>query len=315
MKVLITGGFGFIGGRLGQQFSFSGCEVTLGSRIRRDIPEWLPQAKVVYTDWRSQTSLDDICEGIDVVIHTSGMNAQECQEDPKKAFELNGGATSSIVSASINNKVKRFIYLSTAHVYAAPLIGIFTERSKTTNKHPYATSHLEGENSVLNGDWDETNSYGIYVLRMSNVFGIPTHKHVNCWMLLINDLCKQAITTGKLVLKSSGGQMRNFLPLTDTCNIIENLANYHAKDSVKKIMNIGGFKSFKVIEIASLIQECCVKHINYKPEIVIQEGFSVEPYGPLEYKVNRFVLQQIQFPLEGVRKEIERLLIYCSDIF
>ena len=45
MIVLITGGFGFIGGRLGQQFARGGHRVLLGSRLNRRVEVWVPGAK------------------------------------------------------------------------------------------------------------------------------------------------------------------------------------------------------------------------------------------------------------------------------
>ena len=117
------------------------------------------------------------------------------------------------VAASVAAKVKTFIYLSTAHVYGHPLSGSITETTTPNNQHPYATSHLAGEKALLfasgGGEID-----GI-VLRLSNIYGVPTHKNVDCWMLLVNDLCKQVVTTQRLVLRSSGAQRRNFLTMND----------------------------------------------------------------------------------------------------
>ena len=86
MRVLITGGFGFVGGRVGQYLIECGYEVLLGSRKIREIPNWLPQAEAVQTDWNNNAALLDLCASVDIVIHAAGMNAQDCVSNPEQAL-------------------------------------------------------------------------------------------------------------------------------------------------------------------------------------------------------------------------------------
>ena len=113
--ILITGGFGFLGGRLGQYLS-ENYNVILGSRSDQNEPNWLPIAKTLKIDWDDENSLNDACNLVDIIIHASGLNAQECSSDPEKALLVNGVYTQNLVRAAINKNVKKFIYLSTAHV-------------------------------------------------------------------------------------------------------------------------------------------------------------------------------------------------------
>ena len=106
MKVLITGGFGYLGSRLAQFLISQGVnEIILGSRRLMESPSWLPHAKVVKIQWDSLSKLEEICSGIDVVIHLAGMNAQDCANDPVSALEFNGVATARLVQASMQAKV------------------------------------------------------------------------------------------------------------------------------------------------------------------------------------------------------------------
>ena len=148
----------------------------------------------VLIDWFDSSSLKSACESVHVIIHTSGMNAPNSKNNPIKAFEVNGLLTGKLIEAAKTKKVKRFIYLSTAHVYSSPLLGNVTEDICPRNLHPYATSHLAGENILISDDGIQ----GV-VLRLSNSFGAQVHKDVNCWMLLINDLCRQAVEDKKIV--------------------------------------------------------------------------------------------------------------------
>src|SRR6267143_1950356 len=116
MKLLITGGFGYLGGRLAQFLAPAGYEILLGTRRQSAPPFWLPQSKVVQTQWSSPTGLEHVCVGVDAVVHLAGMNAQDCAADPVMAVEFNAGATASLLHAAVRQRVRRFIHVSTAHV-------------------------------------------------------------------------------------------------------------------------------------------------------------------------------------------------------
>jgi len=68
--------------------------------------------------------------------------------------------------------------------------------------HPYAITHHAAEDFVLAAH-DEKRLMG-YVIRLSNGFGAPAHAGVDRWTLLVNDLCRQAVQTRQLILRSAG---------------------------------------------------------------------------------------------------------------
>ena len=257
MRVLITGGFGFVGGRLGQHLIDCGYEVILGSRKFQEVLNWLPSAEVVQTDWNNKVALFDICEGVDVVIHTAGMNAQECVIDPDKAIAFNGNVTANLVKSAVRQGVQKFIYLSTAHVYRSPLVGTISEYTETTNTHPYATSHLAGEAAVLEASMNREID-GV-IIRLSNAFGAPAHSEVNCWMLLINDLCRQAMTSGKMVIKSSGKQHRDFISLHDIAAAVDHFLFKNSVNWDDGLFNLGGDCSLSIIDVANKISSIVKK--------------------------------------------------------
>lgn len=312
MRILITGGFGLIGGRLGQYLCQSGYQVVLGSRNASKPPDWLPQAEVVKTDWRVDHALEQICSGVDVVIHAAGMNAQDCAADPVAALEFNGLTTARLLAVSIRAGVKRFIYLSTAHVYASPLVGIITEDTCPRNQHPYATSHLAGENVVL-GATQRGQIEGI-VLRLSNAFGAPVHKGVNCWMLLANDLCKQAVQNKKMVLRSSGLQQRDFVAITQVCSVIDHLAYHDIDTLLPGVFNLGSGVSQSVLEMAQLIQQRCKLVLGFEPGLLRPEAEAGERIDTLKYQQSRLAKIGINLNSDSER-EIDSLLSFCQASF
>lgn len=313
MRVLITGGFGLIGGRLALHLQQAGMQIVLGTRQARPSPDWLPEAEVVTTNWCDTDALATICRQVDVVIHTAGMNAQDCSVDPATALEFNGLATARLVDAATRAAVKRFIYLSTAHTYASPLSGIITEDTCPRNLHPYATSHLAGENVLLYASRCQKKIEGV-VLRLSNAFGAPVHKDVNCWMLLVNDLCRQAVTTGKLVLRSDGSQQRDFITLKDTVRCIEHFLSLPFLACSDGLFNLGGERTQSVLEMTQLVAERCSIILGFTPLIERLNTPYEETAIPLNYRIDK--LKSTAFTLQrDYQSEIDATLSLCQMDF
>lgn len=313
MRILISGGFGFVGGRLAGHLAQAGHQIVLGSRKALLSPAWLPHAEVARMNWDDAAALERICNGVDVVIQAAGMNAQDSAVDPVAALAFNGLATARLVAAASRVGVKKIVYLSTAHVYANPLVGTVNEETCPRNLHPYATSHLAGEHAVLSAS--ERGLIQGIVLRLSNAFGAPMHKDVNCWMLLVNDLCRQAIQVRKLVLSSSGRQQRDFIGMTEVCRVVERLATGSGADCETGIFNIGAGMAQPVLAMAQTIQQRCVKVLGFEPELQCGQDSKNDSFDSLSYQPNR--LSKIGIKLDDINNqdEIDRLLRYCSITF
>jgi UDP-glucose 4-epimerase len=313
MRILITGGFGFVGGRLAVHLAQAGHRIVLGSRKNLTAPTWLPQAEVVQIAWDDAAALECSCSNADLVIQAAGMNAQECAADPVAALGFNGVATARLVAAASGAEVRRFIYLSTAHLYASPLVGSITEETCPRNLHPYATSHLSGEQAVMSAS-QRGEIEGI-VLRLSNAFGAPMDKDVNCWMLLVNDLCRQAVQTRKLVLKTSGVQQRDFIGLTEVGQVVERLSMVPVEIRSVNIFNVGAGLSQSVLEMAQLIQQRCAKVLNFSPELKYKENAVDEQHSTLIYRANNLNSLGISCTDKDNTTEIDKLLRFCWVAF
>ena len=313
MRILITGGFGFIGGRLAAYLSLAGHQVVLGSRNETHPPNWLPQAEVVQIKWSDESALESSCEGVDVIIHAAGMNAQDCAADPVGALDFNGLTTKRLVEAASRLGVKKFIYLSTAHIYASPLVGNITEKTSPKNSHPYASSHLAGESAVLNAD--ERGVIQGLVIRLSNAYGAPTHKNVNCWMLVVHDLCKQAVQTGKLVLLTNGLQQRDFVCISEVCRVTEALIIADGGSVESSIFNVGSGVSQSILEIATLIQQRCSIVLGFEPFLDFKQADADEEQPRLSYMSDH--LASVGISVKSMDKviEIDELLQFCQTEF
>lgn len=308
LKILVTGGMGLLGGRIGQAIAAHGNDVMLGSRRKQCSPSWLSTAEVVQMNWMSKESLISACKEVDAIVHLAAMNDAECLRDPVAALEVNGVYTARLLEAAIISGVKRFLYFSTAHIYGSPLAGQIDESTIPRCKHPYATSHRAAEDVVLAA----RDKLSTIVLRLSNAFGRPTHAAVNSWMLLINDLCRQAITQGSLTLRTSGLQKRDFVTLHDVGRIVNHMLSLSETKIGNGIFNVGSGKSMQIIEMAKIIQSRNAVLMGYTPRIIRPAPAPNESNPDFEYKVGK--LLSSGFTLIGnYQDEIDGILKMCNS--
>ncbi len=313
MKVLITGGFGYLGGRLAKSLLLEpDFEVVIATRNNKKSDEALQGVKIVKINWDSISSFIEICTEIDVIIHAAGINATNCSEDPVNALDFNGVTTAKLMQAAIKQNVKKFIYLSTAHVYGSPLIGQINEQTCINSIHPYATSHRAGEDTVRFAH--QQNKIEGVVLRLSNACGAPVNKDVDCWMLIVNDLCKQAVLNKELTLNTSGKQYRNFIPMSEVNHAVLHFINLTTNLLGDGVFNIGGPSSLRVIDVAKLIAERCTSLFGFTPNICLPEATVNENESILDYQISK--LLSTGYSHTGhIKEEIDQTLEFCHSEF
>lgn len=285
-------------------------EVIVGSRRSVPPPSWAPGAQVVVTPWESSAELENICTGVEAVVHLAGMNAGDCANDPIAAMEVNAVATGRLLRAAVRKGVKRFIFLSTAHVYGSPLMGVVSERTCPASLHPYATSHRAGEDIV----WAAHQRREIegVVIRLSNAFGAPAHPAANCWMLLVNELCRQAVAERRMVLRSSGRQRRDFITITDACRAIRHLLELPAARLEDGLFNLGGNWAPTVLEMTERLADRFAAATGHWPEIIRQSEADGERSVPLEYQTTKIAATGFEWiGDEGVNRELDALIQCC----
>ncbi len=309
MRILVTGGSGFIGGRVAERLVHAGHDVIITARDFSKVAINILRAEYKIIDWLNDDCLERCCDGVDIVIHAAGMNARECADNPREALAFNGLATARLAKVASKFAIKKFLYFSTAHVYQSPLIGVITEQSDTKNTHPYATSHIFGENAVFQNTIDGQMK-GL-VLRVSNSFGVPAFKSDACWSLVINDLCKMAILHKHLYLKSSLVERRDFIALSSVCDVVERLI-YCGDMPISGVFNLGSGVSRTILQMSNIIQERCLEILGFMPNLTClsNEGDNLETY--LDYK--NLALNALGiYPSDDKNiAEIDNLLIFCS---
>jgi UDP-glucose 4-epimerase len=311
--VLITGGLGYLGGRIALALAANkNYVIRLGAhRVKPVLPEWAKSNgfSIVCSNVLLDKPLAAACQGVDYIIHLAALNEIDCLANPQKALQVNSLGTLKLISAAERAKVKRIIYFSTIHVYGSPLFGRITEKTLPRPVHPYAITHRVAEDFVIAAH--ENKSLTGIVVRLSNGFGAPADPSIKRWTLVINDLCYQAVTQRKLVLKSSGLQNRDFITLTDIARATEHFLSMPTDICDDCIFNLGGESSIKIIDLAEIISRRCVKVLGYLPPIIRPQLHGNEPSAKIEYRIDK--LKSTGFSLKAnFHEEIDASLRFCK---
>ena len=313
-KVLITGGLGYVGGRIAVHLLSLAGKFDLRLMTRRSpekSPSWAAGLDVVQADVTDSHALEAALKGVDTVVHLAAVNEIDSAEDPDLALEVNGRRTYLLLRACASRGVRRFIYFSTFHVYGPWATQPITEQTPTRPVHPYAFTHRLAEDYV---NWyRHSGDIQTVVLRLSNGYGYPAGPAVDRWTLVFNDLCLQAVTKGEIVLRSTGSQHRDFIALSDVGRAVEHLIDLPGEMWGDGLFNLGGECSLSILEVAHRIagefSHCYGKDI---PVTAAQAEISPPP-EPVVFSIEK--LKQTGFRPNGdMAKEIRGTFAVCQQL-
>jgi nucleoside-diphosphate-sugar epimerase len=151
MKVLVTGGSGYVGSNLVKRLAENGYEVTVfETQIFGNPIAHLAEShgvRFIQGDVRSQPDCFTASEGQDAVIHLAGVVTDELVDmNPQFAHDVNVQGTMNVALAAVQKGVGRFIYASSSSVYgSAAETGIPDEQDIPRPKTKYAAQKLQGE--------------------------------------------------------------------------------------------------------------------------------------------------------------------------
>ena len=244
MKIVISGGLGYVGGRLSKYLAEQGHHVVALSRQAGALPhiKWPTNMHIAHPDDKHHLT------GADVFIHLAALNEIDCVKFPFKAIDVNIGQTLEWLENTYQAGIKKFMYFSTAHVYGQPLEGYYDEDTITRPVHPYAITHKCAEDYVMS--YAAGKGMSNTVIRMTNSFGGAAFPTADRWTLLVSDLCRSAVNTGKMVLLSDGTQQRDFICMYDVCEATSHLLNLAKSRTTGEIYNLGGNCSMSVWDMA-----------------------------------------------------------------
>ena len=294
MRILVTGGFGYLGSHVSNYFLNKGHKVRILSRSSHpELSEWSRQFEVMIGDVSEYSSIENCCKDIDVVIHTAALNEVECKTKGREALLVNGYGTRNLLEDAFKNRVKRFIYFSTFHVYGLPKTGIITEETLPVPANDYAITHHLAE--LYCRKFEAEKKAQSYILRISNGYGAPLFKSIQRWTLVINQLCQMAFSQKRIVLKSRGTQERDFIAISDILPGVGIFVENDVKDQDgDNVYNLGGENSVSIISVANVVAKVYEERYNEsvpieiprdatEPDITVSFKFSIDKIKSLGY--------------------------------
>jgi len=309
-RVLVTGAWGYIGGRTIEAFAGNrSLAVTAASRQMRRVP---PGVAAKTVDWSDASALMALCRDQDAIIHLAAMNEGECARDADGAKRVNSEYTKLLLQAATAAGVRRFIVVSTAKVFGDNPTGALDE---LTSPHPasaYAITHHLAEKCVLEAQ--AANTIEGIVLRLSNAVGAPADPHLDAWMLIANDLCRQVAVTGRIMLKSSGLAWRNFIAMSDVVAALRHVLVMPRPALDNGLFHLGGPQSARIRDLATRVAGRARAIFGRDPEMHFAESVPGESCSALDWRVAKLKATGWK-PANDLDSEIDATLTLCRTAF
>jgi UDP-glucose 4-epimerase len=124
----------------------------------------------------------------------------------------------------------------------------------------------------------------------------------------------QATISKQLRLSTSGKAQRNFITLSDVCNVIKELINKSESQILPPTLNIGNTYSSTVYEIAVLVQHRCEVVLGFRPDIIVNSDNSSQENTSLDFKSLYSNLFDNEIK-NNSNSEIDELINFCKKHF
>lgn len=251
MKILVTGGAGFIGSHLVDKLVERGEEVIVIDNLSTGKEENLnPKADLHNLDVCDYEKIKPLFKNIDYVFHLAAIPRVPVSiKDPINTSRTNILGTINVFKAGADNKVKKIIYSSSSSVYGEQKELPLKEDMVPNPINPYGLQKLVGEKFARL--FVQIYKIPIICLRYFNVYG-PRIDPRSEYSLVIGKFLRQNSENKPLTIFGDGEQTRGFCWVGDVTK-----ANIKAMTSDKlkggEIINIGSEKSYSVNYLASLI--------------------------------------------------------------
>lgn len=276
--IVITGATGYIGRRLCSVMAARGGPA-IRILSRGDFEAWFCGETLA-------PAAIDFLQAADAIVHLAALPEPDCEKHPEQALRRNGLATLRLVEAAAAAKVRRFVYSSTIKVLGTALNGQVDETAPVEPPGHYPLSKYIGERYVLNAH--RAGRLSAAVLRLSNVVGPPSAAAGPAvWQLIGNDFCRQALLKRQIVIKSSGLQWRNWLPMEDAVAAILHAVAVDGARLGDGLFHLGGATSCTILDFARQVAERATAMLRQPVTVETQSDQPAAAKAPLSLSIAR----------------------------
>ncbi|OGI63376.1 hypothetical protein A2914_00020 [Candidatus Nomurabacteria bacterium RIFCSPLOWO2_01_FULL_41_21] len=251
MKIIVTGGAGFIGSHIADALIEEGYEVHIVDNLSAGKKENVNSKAILHViDIREREKLIPIFENAKYVFHEAALpQVQYSIENPIETHEINVTGLLNVLEASRINKIKRVVFASSSAVYGNQEILPITENMKVFPLSPYGAHKYIGE--IYCSLWSRIYNLETVSLRYFNVYG-KGQSSTGAYASVVAKFMDLKKADLPLTVTGDGEQTRDFIDIKDVVS-----ANLKAMKSIKvgkgEIINIGSTYRASVNEIAELV--------------------------------------------------------------
>jgi nucleoside-diphosphate-sugar epimerase len=297
MKILITGGAGYLGSVITGRMLKEGYKVVVLDKLvfnQTSLLQYTSNSnfKFIHGDVRNEKLLEKLCNEVDVIIPLAAIvGFPACAAEPELAREINYQQIFNIVKFT-NGKGKKILYPNTNSGY-----GLGTGQTECTETSPltpisvYGTTKCEAENFL------KTSTDAI-IFRLATVFGVSQRMRTD---LLVNDFTYKAITDKYIVVFEKTFK-RNFIHIEDVANafvfMLQNYEKYKGEIFNVGLSNANLSKQELLEKIQSHVKDFAVVYDDYYEDpdkrnyIVSNEKIEETGWSP-EWDLDRGIEQLI----------------------
>ncbi len=272
MKILVTGGAGFIGSNF-VRYHLLACPndeivnldaLTYAGNIKNlDAVIGNSSHSFIKGDIRDVSLVDSVVEGVDSIVHFAAESHVDRSIDNASQFlETNMLGTGVLLEAAKKHRVKKFVHVSTDEVYGSIEDGSFTESSPIRPNSPYSASKAASDLLALS--YYATYKLPVTVTRCSNNFG-PYQFPEKLIPLFITN----AKSDKPLPIYGDGLNVRDWIYVDDHCSAVGTVLK-NGKSG--EVYNIGGGSEKTNIEITDIILKKLGKPESLKTYIEDRQG-------------------------------------------
>jgi len=254
MKIVLTGGCGYVGSRLTEALLADGHQVTVvdalwfGNHLQPH-----PALTVLQLDVRQAERIP--LDGVEVLLHLANVANDPCSElDPKLSWEVNALATMQLVEHAIRHGVRQLVYASSGSVYGVKAEPRVTEDLPLVPISDYNKTKMISERVLLSYQ----DRIALQCVRPATVCGVSPRMRLD---VAVNLLAHQALTRGRITVLG-GDQVRPNIHLADMVRVYQHFLG-PARDRTG-LFN-AGFENLSILEIARLVTRHVPARIEVQP--------------------------------------------------
>jgi len=250
MRVLITGGSGFIGSHLVQRFQ-GRAEIVVLDNLRTGRRSNLEGLDHTFVEGSvtDRSLVREVMHVVDFVFHLAALvSVPESMERPAECVDINIHGLLNVLQAAADEKVRKVVFASSAAVYGDNPEVPKHETMRPEPKSPYAITKLDGEYYLemfrLHHGLDSAS------LRFFNVFG-PRQDPDSAYAAAVPIFIQKALSGSDITIFGDGGQTRDFIHVSDIAAALEHCAT---RPDIHGTYNAGRGDSITILELAATIQ-------------------------------------------------------------